>query len=65
MDGFLSPERVNWPHLRVAEIGSKPRRWLAHSAHGTVAAPHRRNRPWGAAREEFKVMSSVSSSSSR
>ena len=48
MDGFLSPERVNWPQLRMAEIGSKPRRWTAHSAHGTIAAPHRRHRPWGA-----------------
>ena len=63
MDGFFAPERVSWPHLRVAEIGTKPRRWLAHSAHGTVAAPHRRNRPWASDREEFKVMPSVSSSS--
>jgi hypothetical protein len=63
MDGFLALERVNWPHLRVAEIGSKPRRWMAHSAHRTVTAPHRSNRPWGAAREEFKVISSEAESS--
>ena len=64
MDGFLSPERINWPQLRMAEIGSKPRRWTAHSAHGTITAPHRRQRPWGeTARQEFKVVSSVSSSS--
>ncbi len=64
MDGFLSPERVNWPQLRVAEIGSKTRRWTAHSAHGTVTAPHRRHRPWGQTHQEFKVISCESSSSS-
>ncbi len=63
MDGFLAHERVNWPDLRVAEIGSKPRRWQAHSAHGTVPAPHRRNRPWRAACEELKVISSVAADS--
>ena len=63
MDGFLAHERVNWPHLRLAEIGSSPRRWLAHSAHGTVSAPHRRNRPWRMAREELRVISSVAASS--
>src|ERR1700733_14429749 len=64
MDGFLSPERVNWPQLRMAEFGSKPRRWTAHSAHGTITAPPPRHRPWGGtARQEFKVISSVSSSS--
>jgi RNA 3'-terminal phosphate cyclase (ATP) len=63
MDGFLAHERVNWPQLRVAEIGSKSRRWMAHSAHQTVSAPHRRNRSWSAACEEFKVISSVPESS--
>ncbi len=63
MDGFLRTERVDWPHLRVAEIGSKPRRWQAHSAHEMVSAPHRRSRPWKTACEEFKVISSVAASS--
>ncbi len=46
MDGFLVPDRVSWPQLRVAEIGTRSRRWKAHSAHGSVAVPHRRQRPW-------------------
>jgi RNA 3'-terminal phosphate cyclase (ATP) len=64
MDGFLSHERVNWPQLRVVQIGSKSRRWTAHSAHETTTAPHRRHRPWGPGRQEFKVISSAPSSSS-
>jgi RNA 3'-terminal phosphate cyclase (ATP) len=64
MDGFLSPERANWPQLRMAETGLKPRRWTAHSAHGTITPPHRRHRPWGGtARQELKVISPMSSSS--
>jgi RNA 3'-terminal phosphate cyclase (ATP) len=63
MDGFLAQQRVNWPQLRVAEIGSKTRRWQAHSAHVPVPAPHRRGRPWRAASEELKVISSVAASS--
>jgi RNA 3'-terminal phosphate cyclase (ATP) len=63
MDGFLGPERVSWPILHVGEIKTRPRRWLAHSAHQTAAAPHGRNRPWAREREEFKVMSAASSSS--
>ena len=62
MDGFLSPRRVSWPQLHVGEIGSKPRRWMAHSAHETLAVPHRRHRPWAMPRQEFKVIPSVSSS---
>lgn len=65
MDGFLSPERVNWPHLHTSESGSQAKRWSAHSAHGTIAAPHRHNRPWEAKRQEFKVMPSVSLTASR
>ena len=57
MDGFLSPERVNWPHLARGRDRLEIRvAGTAHSAHGTIAAPHRRNRPWGVAREEFKVI---------
>jgi RNA 3'-terminal phosphate cyclase (ATP) len=63
MDGFLAPDRVNWPQLRLAEIGTKPRRWQAHSAHGTNPAPHRRGRPWRATCEEFKVIPSAAASS--
>jgi RNA 3'-terminal phosphate cyclase (ATP) len=62
MDGFSTHDRVKWPDLRVAEIGLKPRRWLPHSAHGKVPAPHRRDRPWEAGPKQFKVISSMLSS---
>jgi RNA 3'-terminal phosphate cyclase (ATP) len=63
MDRLLVSERVSWPHLRVAEVGTKPRRWLAHSAHPNVASPHVRNRPWRRDIEDFKVIPAVRSSS--
>jgi RNA 3'-terminal phosphate cyclase (ATP) len=60
MDGFLAPQRADWPKLRVAEINARPRRWLAHAAHPSVAVPHSRDRPWAREREELKVMSARS-----
>ena len=45
MDGFLGPERVSWRECGSAEIGTKPRRWVAHTAHTAAAAPHRLGRP--------------------
>ena len=63
MDGLSGAERVSWQHGQSAAKSTQPRRWVAHTAHGRVAAPHRRNRPRATDREEFRVMSSLSSSS--
>ena len=63
MDGILGSERVSWPHLRVAEIGTKTRRWQAHSPHRPAPGPHGRSRPWTSKREEHKIMPAIGSSS--
>ena len=58
MDGFSGPERVTLPLWRSGAIGAPPRRWVAHSAHGTIAVPHRSIRPWSRNREELRLISS-------
>ena len=62
MDGFLSPQRVNWPQLRVAEIGSKPRSLDGTFSTRDAGCASSPPTPLGDAREEFKVIPSVSSS---
>jgi RNA 3'-terminal phosphate cyclase (ATP) len=58
MDGLSGPARVTLPLWRSGAIGASPRLWVAHSAHGTIAMPHRPTRPWSRNREEFRAMSS-------
>ena len=65
MDGFQGAERVNWlDGSRVVEAGTKPRRWKAHNAHTSIAAPHRLERPRVFRPEEFPEMSLSSSPTS-
>jgi len=64
MDGFQGPERVKWvEESRSVAAGTKPRRWKAHTAHMSVSAPHRLDRPRVFRPEEFPEMSSSSNSS--
>jgi RNA 3'-terminal phosphate cyclase (ATP) len=58
MDGFSGPERVTLPLWRSGAIDAPPRRWVAHSAHETIAVPHRSTRPWSRNREELRLISS-------
>src|SRR5271156_1531019 len=58
MDGFSGPERVTLPLWRSGAIDAPPRRWAAHSAHGTIAVPHCSTRPWSRNREELRLISS-------
>ena len=64
MDGFLSQERLSWPQWRSAGVGTTPAAADSPSAHGTATAPHRRDRPRRVDREEPRVNSIASSSSS-
>ncbi len=65
MDGFQGTERVNWlDGSRVIEAATKPRRWKAHNAHTSIAAPHRLERPRVFRPEEFPEMSLSSSPTS-
>jgi RNA 3'-terminal phosphate cyclase (ATP) len=57
MDGFSAPERIRLIDVRVAELGTRPRRWRAHAAHSGIAIPHERVRPWAGDREELRVVS--------
>jgi RNA 3'-terminal phosphate cyclase (ATP) len=66
MDGFhfRGAERVKWvEESRSGAAGTKPRRWKAHSAHVSVAAPHPLDRPRLYRPEEFPEMSSSSNPS--
>ena len=58
MDGFARPEPVTLPLWRSSAVGARSRRWLAHSAHGTIPLPHRPTRPWSRNCEELRLMSS-------
>jgi RNA 3'-terminal phosphate cyclase (ATP) len=58
MDGFSGSERVSLPLWRSGAIDDPPRRWVAHSAHGAIAVPHRTARPWSRNRGELRLITS-------
>jgi RNA 3'-terminal phosphate cyclase (ATP) len=59
MDGYPGPESVSWPGYRPETIGTRPRRWVAHSAHTAVASPHRLGHPRSVRRGESRMTSSM------
>jgi RNA 3'-terminal phosphate cyclase (ATP) len=63
MDGFRESDAVNWSERQTTLTTTKPRRWMAHSAHITRPQPHRVGRPWLSYADEHSEMASMSETS--
>jgi RNA 3'-terminal phosphate cyclase (ATP) len=63
MDGFREPETVNWSQRRSIQVATKPRRWMAHSAHVEMPRPYRVGRPWLSYASEISEVAFMSQAS--
>ncbi len=63
MDGFRESDTLNWSERRSTLTATKPRRWMAHSAHLTTPRPHRPGRPWLTHADEPSEICSMSETS--